>query len=317
MKAKWKGTVMLGVEFALCVLAAAWSLRYGWMAFWLSLALSVVFGVGIYLCEIRYLSAALANLRRNGNRADEAREFLEVEGDLIFAQSFALAFDTRAMATWLERLDPDAPPPERANDIAIALVELSEDMRSQRLDLAARGQAVLDSLHAGNVEAQAILSRRVSQRVKRRVLQPGVAGSLTSTAVRIAGGRHAHLHEPWMADLFGAPEEGLTVTPKERLALALGFVVAGLRLRLRDLAAPFWRPVDWLLSVDSRLNAFVTAAVGSAAVYFDVTEGLHVLLVERSEPCAILGGTLYGVARSIRKRRGIEVETRRAGHSRP
>ncbi|NJP47793.1 hypothetical protein [Actinacidiphila epipremni] len=302
---------LLSLEFVLTATGLGWSFRYGWTAIWLTLALGLVFAGAVYLCETRYLSTAITKLRRQTTRVQDAWEFLAIEGDLLFAQGAALVADRDAMVAWLTDMDPDAIPPAPTHDVALALGELSEHILEQQHDLIARKQVLLNSFDATDREVEEILSRRVSQRVRRRLLQPGVAESLTSTAVRIAGRRHAHLHEPWRADLFDIPEEGITVSPRERLTVAVGFVVAGLRLRMRDLAAPLWRPVDWLLSVDSRLNAFVTAAVGSVAVYFDVTEGLHVLLVERSEPCALLGGGLYGLARWIRRRRGIEVEPRR------
>jgi hypothetical protein len=133
---------------------------------------------------------------------------------------------------------------------------------------------------------------------------------MTSAAVAIAGRRWSYLQEAWLADLAGAPEEGMPVSGRRRLILAGGFLLAALRLRLRGLAAPAWRPVDWLLAVSTRSNAAVAAAVGTAAVYFDVTEGLHVLLVERSEPCALLGTLLYGLFRWLRRVRGIELSQR-------
>ncbi|MFF2956740.1 hypothetical protein ACFVVU_36030 [Kitasatospora sp. NPDC057965] len=73
--------------------------------------------------------------------------------------------------------------------------------------------------------------------------QPGQA--LTSVAARLAGSRHAHLREAWQADLAGAPEYGIEVTPRQARLLGLGFVLAGLKLRLRTLGAPLWVPLDW------------------------------------------------------------------------
>lgn len=83
-------------------------------------------------------------------------------------------------------------------------------------------------------------------------------------------------------------------------------------MRLGDLARPIWRPIDWLLRVQSRTNAFITAVVGGQAVYIVDDGGLAALVTEVWEPCGGAGLALYALARWLRRLRGIELaEARR------
>lgn len=134
---------------------------------------------------------------------------------------------------------------------------------------------------------------------------------LTGLAVLVAGRRRRHLRDAWSAHLAGDGSGGAdSPTPRWRRRTAAGFVLAAVRMRLHDGLAPLWRPVDWLLATDSRTNALTTAAVASLAVYFQATEGLHMLLTEGWEPCAVLGGGLYALTRWLRRIRGVEPATR-------
>ncbi|MDQ1049134.1 hypothetical protein QFZ76_007370 [Streptomyces sp. V4I2] len=80
-------------------------------------------------------------------------------------------------------------------------------------------------------------------------------------------------------------------------------------MRLHDLAAPLWHPVDWLLSKDSRTNGFIATVVGAQAIYIVDDGGLPALVTEIWEPCGILGAGLYVLARWLRRVRGIELAT--------
>ncbi|MFI1585541.1 hypothetical protein [Embleya sp. NPDC020630] len=131
------------------------------------------------------------------------------------------------------------------------------------------------------------------------------ARGTTSFAAMLAGSRR-EIREAWLADLAGDPENGMVPTPKAQRRLARGFLVAAVTMRLRDLAGPLWRPVDWVLGTANRTNAVITLAVGALALYIDATDGLHALLVEAWHPCAILGAGLYGLAHWLRGIRGIE-----------
>uniref|UniRef100_UPI002F910875 hypothetical protein n=1 Tax=Kitasatospora indigofera TaxID=67307 RepID=UPI002F910875 len=133
--------------------------------------------------------------------------------------------------------------------------------------------------------------------------------ALTSVALAIAGRRRSHLRDAWYADLAGAPEEGLAVTPRRRLLLASGFLVAGLKLRAADLSRPLWIPVDWLLVRKSRTRTAITAVVASVAIYIDVTGGLNQLLSNGVESCSIIATALGTLAHWLRRRRGIELSS--------
>ncbi|MEV4041482.1 hypothetical protein [Streptomyces sp. NPDC049744] len=136
-------------------------------------------------------------------------------------------------------------------------------------------------------------------------------------AAYIAGRRRSHLREEWMAVLAGEPENGRELSALDQLRLALGFLLAALRMRIHDMAAPLWIPVDWLLSVESRSNAVIALLVGGQAVYIAGDGGLGALFSEIWEPCAIFGGALYVFFRWLRKVRGIELAAARTDDSAP
>ncbi|MFF3204888.1 type II toxin-antitoxin system RelE/ParE family toxin [Streptomyces sp. NPDC002962] len=129
----------------------------------------------------------------------------------------------------------------------------------------------------------------------------------TTFASRLAGSGRPYLHDEWAAVLAGDPEMNAALEPGQQRALALGFVFAAIRLRVRDNARPLWRPVDWLLRVPSRTNAFIATAVGSQAILIVGDDGLPALVTEVWEPCGIAGASLFVLARWLRRVRGIEV----------
>ncbi|MET9400905.1 hypothetical protein [Kitasatospora sp. NPDC002965] len=162
-----------------------------------------------------------------------------------------------------------------------------------------------------NANALAAAQRRI--RAQARLSAPR-GWNLTRAAAWIAGPRHAHLRGAWLADLAGAPESGLALTDSRRLALAVGFVLAALRLRLRHLGRPLWAPVDWALSTSSRVRAAIAALVGAQAVYIDATGGLHELLTEGVQACAVTGAGLYALSRWLHRIRAVELASRQRGN---
>ncbi|MFF0014582.1 hypothetical protein [Streptomyces sp. NPDC005374] len=115
--------------------------------------------------------------------------------------------------------------------------------------------------------------------------------------------------EPWRAHLAGDPKSGVVLTVSQQRRYALGFGMAAIRYRLRDTARPVWRPVDWLLSMDSRVNGLIATVVGAQAIYIVDDGGIPALVTEIWEPCGILGTGLYVLTRWLRRLRGIELAT--------
>ncbi|MFE1849902.1 hypothetical protein [Streptomyces sp. NPDC059489] len=138
---------------------------------------------------------------------------------------------------------------------------------------------------------------------------PRTARATTDLAARFAGTRRSHLRDEWAAILAGSPEEGIYLTSRQQSAMALGFLLASLRMRLHDLARPAWRPVDWLLRAETRTNAFITTVVGAQAIYIVGDGGLGALATEVWEPCGAASAALYLLARWLRRVRGIELAT--------
>ncbi|WP_410092624.1 hypothetical protein [Streptomyces sp. uw30] len=145
-----------------------------------------------------------------------------------------------------------------------------------------------------------------------RAHPPGRAAHRTMDfASFVAGQRRAHLREEWAAILAGDPGNGIVLSPHRRMLYALGFLWAALRMRLRDLVAPLWLPVDWLLLTESRANGLITAAVGTQVVYIQHEDGLHTLLTEGWGWCAGCGIALRLLIGWLRRLRGIELASAR------
>ncbi|MFF3690703.1 hypothetical protein [Streptomyces sp. NPDC002187] len=144
-------------------------------------------------------------------------------------------------------------------------------------------------------------------RWRRARIAARITSNLLGLAILLAGRRRSHLGEEWRAILAGDPEGGLDVSPRERRRHAAGFLLAAVRMRLRDAVRPAWIPVDWLLATDSRSNAFIAAVVGAQAIYIVGDGGLAALVTEIWEPCGILGAGLSVLTRWLRKVRGIEL----------
>ncbi|MFC9960108.1 hypothetical protein ACFVIB_22495 [Streptomyces nigra] len=141
---------------------------------------------------------------------------------------------------------------------------------------------------------------------------PGRAARRTVDLATFVAGRHrAHLRQEWASVLAGDPGNGIVLSPSRRARYALGFLWAALRMRLRDLVAPLWLPVDWLLSKEARTNGLITAAVGTQVVYIQHADGLHTLLTEGWSWCAGCGIALRLLVGWLRRIRGIELASAR------
>ncbi|WP_217178101.1 hypothetical protein [Streptomyces sp. AC495_CC817] len=141
---------------------------------------------------------------------------------------------------------------------------------------------------------------------------PGRAARRTVDIASFVAGRHrAHLRQEWAAVLAGDPGNGIVLSSSRRARYALGFLWAALRMRLRDVVAPVWLPVDWLLSKESRTNGLITAVVGTQAVYIQHADGLHTLLTEGWGWCAGCGIALRLLVGWLRRIRGIELASAR------
>jgi hypothetical protein len=135
------------------------------------------------------------------------------------------------------------------------------------------------------------------------------ARSAAAFAARLAGPTRPHLRDEWETLLCGSAEEGVSRARVRQQLLALGFLVAAVRMRVRDFSRPAWRPVDWVLRAPSRINASITLVVGAQAVYVVGDGGLVALATDVWEPCGIAGASLFVLARWLRRVRGIELAT--------
>ncbi|MGW4047314.1 hypothetical protein [Streptomyces sp. NPDC004721] len=114
--------------------------------------------------------------------------------------------------------------------------------------------------------------------------------------------------------LAGSPEDGVAFPAHRQFLLALGFLFAALRMRVRDVVRPVWRPVDWVLRTSSRTNAFITAVVGAQAIYIVGDDGLTAMVAGAWEPCGATGASLFALARWLRRVRGIELAVPESEH---
>ena len=149
----------------------------------------------------------------------------------------------------------------------------------------------------------------------RRTVHPGgrAARRTLDFASFVAGNRRAHLREEWSAVLAGDPENGLILSSRRRMRYALGFLWAAFRMRLRELAAPLWTPVDWLLSAESRTRGLIAFGVGAQVVYIRHQDGLHALVTEGWGWCAGCGIALRLFVSWLRRVRGIELASMQSG----
>lgn len=141
----------------------------------------------------------------------------------------------------------------------------------------------------------------------RRSPSPQASRRTTALAVTIAGSRRAHLRDEWQAILAGVDDPDAGLTSSQRHRLARGFLIAALRMRLRDLLGWLWAPADWVIASPSRSNGLVATGVGAQILYIQHTDGLHVLLTEGWGWCAGCGIALRLLLSWLRRVRGIEL----------
>lgn len=134
-----------------------------------------------------------------------------------------------------------------------------------------------------------------------------LVSGMTGIAVVIAGRRGARLRDTWMADLAGAPEEGLTLSRWQQVWHASGFMIAAVRIRSHAISAPLWRPIDWVLACESRTRTSITLAVGVQVIYIQKHDGFYSLVTEGWGWCGGCAVALHFFAKWLRKVRGIEL----------
>ncbi|WP_328828948.1 hypothetical protein OHT77_15205 [Streptomyces sp. NBC_00252] len=169
----------------------------------------------------------------------------------------------------------------------------------------------LDGVNGSLAELKAKRARGKSHRIA-----PRPALRATGLAAALAGSRRPHLMRDWSAVLAGSPDDGVKLTPLQQYCLALGFLCAAVHMRVRDLARPLWRPVDWLLRKSSRTNGFIATLVGAQAIYIVGDDGLVALVAEVWEPCTFFAAALYGLSRWLRHIRGIVPDESASKHLR-
>ncbi len=198
----------------------------------------------------------------------------------------------------------------------ITLDDRERNIRRQR-ECLTRFEAAVDDLkrqHDAYLQLNSAAHARRSELPHRRALawvrQSGserLTSVLTGCAVIVAGTRGARLRDTWTVDIAGVPEEGITLTRWQQVCHATGFLVAAVKIRGAALAGPLWRPVDWLLSVESRSTAVTVAVVGMQIIYIQRHDGLYKLLTEGWGWCAGCAVALHFFFRWLRKIRGIEL----------
>lgn len=290
--------------------------RHGWTSGTQLGLINTLLFLGLFWFEILPAHRAYRPVGRSLRKL-EASEFAIVDAMVTRSRIVTLNADLCLSCQYFEAHQSSRP----ATDVEIAL---AKEMSRRAADLKAearivmrvaensvRGwQRILDLADAG-------MERRLSRRMRRLWRErASLPESLTDTAARIAGGRRAYLRESWHADLAGVPEQDYVLSGAQRGRMAAGFLLAAVRMRLRDVAAPLWRPVEWVLATETRTNSVITASVGALVIYFCKSEGAHALITERWKPCAAFGAGLYGLARWLRRLRGIELAERR-GPDRP
>ncbi|MFE6194148.1 hypothetical protein [Streptomyces sp. NPDC057838] len=133
------------------------------------------------------------------------------------------------------------------------------------------------------------------------------AGSGAASLAALLAGRRRNMRSVWHADLAGDPDTGLHLTAQQKRRLARGYLLAAIRMRVHDVAAPAWRPVDWLLASESRTRPATVLIVGGQIVYIQATDGLHMLLTEGWAWCGACALAVTGLFRWLRRIRGIEL----------
>lgn len=157
----------------------------------------------------------------------------------------------------------------------------------------------------------AVVQKLVEEPETRRRVGSAIRARLHSAeaalAALVAGKRHAHLRSEWTAHLAGPSDSGTELSDRERDAYAVGFLVAAVRIRLSDTTRPLWRPVDWVLRSDGRVNAVVASCCGAVAGYLIDCDGPRVFLSTDCVGVGVIGTGAFAFLRWLRAKRGIEL----------
>ncbi|WP_158778680.1 hypothetical protein [Streptomyces cellulosae] len=261
------------------------------------MALSIIF-------MVRPLRIAWATLQftRGSSRARRFLDSSKNAGRGLDRAAADLRQCLQGVKAFLESADAgeDSAEEERKRRLAEIqrLTQLLEAARELRRSEHARASAAVNDLDRllENVKARTTPERKYSATL---------ANGLVGLAVFLAGPAHAYLADTWRADMIGAPEDDLVLSPQRRLAHARGLVYASVRIRAGALIQPLWRPVDWLLASSKRVDTVIAVIVGAMAIY--LSRNLHELLVEASGPCALAITLLKTGAARLRRVRGVEL----------
>jgi hypothetical protein len=128
----------------------------------------------------------------------------------------------------------------------------------------------------------------------------------TLLAARIAGDQR-DMRAVWLAHLAGRPEDDTPVTARQQRRYALGFLIAAVRLSLRDGLGHLWRPVDWILATRSRKEAFIGVPPALLVLYIVNHDGVHTLLTEGWGWVGGCGASMFALVRWLERIRGIEL----------
>ncbi|SHN19244.1 hypothetical protein [Cryptosporangium aurantiacum] len=132
----------------------------------------------------------------------------------------------------------------------------------------------------------------------------GLAVSLAQIADVIAGQRRTGGFAAWQADLAGRPEDGRPLSTRAQRRYAIGLIRAAIRMRLDDLIAVAWRPVEWLIKSDGRVFGLTLVAGAVMAQDFFARGGLS-NLYGNCDNLFALGAGAAATTIALRKYRGI------------
>ncbi|MFI6494747.1 hypothetical protein [Streptomyces sp. NPDC050564] len=139
------------------------------------------------------------------------------------------------------------------------------------------------------------------------VIRERLHSTEAALAALVAGKHRAHLRSEWTAHLVGPSDSGKELSARERDAYALGFLIAAVRIRLSDTTRPLWRPVDWVLRSDGRVNAVVASCCGAVAGYLIDCDGPRAFLSTDCLVVGVIGTGAFTFLRWLRTKRGIEL----------
>ncbi|MGI5135855.1 hypothetical protein [Streptomyces sp. CA-106110] len=200
-----------------------------------------------------------------------------------------------------QKLETTADPDEAAA-YRVRLLALVNELTELMKKLTPAHERIAQALAEAEFWDQQLAPRRAVAWTRRNLVT-----GLTGLAITLGGERGARLRDTWMADLAGAPEEGLTMGRWQQVGHAAGFVLAAARMRSCVMSEPLWRPVDWLLSSESRTHTTSTLAVGAQVIYIVREDGMHGLLTDGWGWCGGCAVALHLFFRWLRKVRGIEL----------